>query len=95
MQVLNAMNSLNAHASRINSDDSDPSPESILFSKMTSSHVNPAHSSAEANARTGPGHSQFDSHSSSAALAGMVDRSSLMYRDGLDTIKSEPEPILN
>ncbi|XP_042230720.1 protein bric-a-brac 1-like isoform X2 [Homarus americanus] len=95
MQVMNAMNSLNAHASRMNSNDIEPSPEALLFNKLTNPHMNPTQGSSDTLARSGPTQNQFDNHGDASTLSGMVDRASLMYRDGLDVIKSEPEPILN
>lgn len=95
MQVMNAMNSLNTHATRMNSNDMEPSPEALLFSKLTNPHLNPGQGSSEAMARGGPAQNQYENHGDSSSLAGMVDRASMMYRDSLDVIKSEPEPILN
>lgn len=80
----------------MNSEESEPSPEAILFSKITNPHLNPPHSSGEANARPSPAHNQFENHGdSTSSLTGLVERATMIYRDGLDTIKSEPEPILN
>lgn len=92
---MNAMNSLNAHASRMNSNDVEPSPEALLFSKLTNPHLNPSQANSEAIPHGGPTQNQYENHGDAASLTGMVDHASLMYRDGLDVIKSEPEPILN
>lgn len=80
----------------MNSEEPEPSPEAILFSKITNPLGNQGHSSGENNARPSPAHNQFENHGDSASsLSGLVERASMIYRDGLDAIKSEPEPILN
>lgn len=80
----------------MNSEKAEPSPESLLFSKIANSHMNPPHGSGESIGRPSTAHNQFENlGDSSATLSGLVEHASMMYRDGLDSIKSEPEPILN
>lgn len=79
----------------MNSNDVEPSPEALLFSKLTNPHMNPTQGGGETIPRSNPAQNQFDNHGDASSLTGIVERTSLMYRDSLDTIKSEPEPILN
>ncbi|MPC14947.1 hypothetical protein E2C01_007727 [Portunus trituberculatus] len=95
LQVMNAMNSLSPHTSRINSNDLDAASEALLFSKLTNPQMNPTQGNGDVMARAGPHQNQYDNHGDAASLTNMVNRASLMYRDGLDAIKTEPEPILN
>lgn len=92
---MNAMNSLSPHTSRINSNELDAASEALLFSKLTNPQMNPTQGNGDAMARAGPPQNQYDNHGDAASLTNMVNRASLMYRDGLDAIKTEPEPILN
>lgn len=93
---MNAMNSLNPHTSRMNSNDLDAASEALLFSKLANPQMNPNQGNGDALGRSVQPQNQYDNHGDIAtSLANMVNRTSLMYRDGLDAIKTEPEPILN
>lgn len=95
MQPMPMHNPINAIGPRMNIDDQDPSPEAILFGKVTSTdrqifnQIGPDISTAGSRqVASNPFESSTDTTNST------IDRP-IMFRDTLDTIKSEPEAIMN